>query len=273
MNFTLKTLVAAVALVAASSANAYQSGDSGNSNLVFVLWDTSTNDYMLKSLNNFSVDDFTVGAPAVAKAQAVNTAFTLDLDTSAAFATFSGDNANTSTWKWAVVGMDDTGTSATVNNAAGDARRYLTTYQSNVVKPATNSTNFGSMNTAAIDAKLSTNVNEFVNIAGGTDFTGTLGNSWKGTQGSTTSTVGIGNLYNVDSSFYLLTGRFGTAGALTTTIVDTTGVAAKWSFGAGNVLSFKTTEVTTVVPESDTYAMLLAGLGVMGMVARRRLAA
>jgi hypothetical protein len=42
--------------------------------------------------------------------------------------------------------------------------------------------------------------------------------------------------------------------------------------GAGNTSTFTLTQVATVpaVPEPETYAMLLAGLGLMGFVAKRR---
>ncbi|HEU4855502.1 MAG TPA: PEP-CTERM sorting domain-containing protein, partial [Nitrosospira sp.] len=39
--------------------------------------------------------------------------------------------------------------------------------------------------------------------------------------------------------------------------------------GAGNTTTFTVTQVPTI-PEPETYAMLLAGLGLMGVIARRR---
>lgn len=62
---------------------------------------------------------------------------------------------------------------------------------------------------------------------------------------------------------FSLTVTAGAAGALTTFlgVPDLTGV----QIGIAS-----TTPVTTAVPETSTYAMLLAGLGVLGFVARRR---
>jgi hypothetical protein len=46
-----------------------------------------------------------------------------------------------------------------------------------------------------------------------------------------------------------------------------------FKLSSAGVLSYTAAAAVVAVPESDTYAMLLAGLGVMGLVARRRLAA
>jgi hypothetical protein len=42
-----------------------------------------------------------------------------------------------------------------------------------------------------------------------------------------------------------------------------------WQFPFNGFLSLQYTAVTVAVPETETYAMLLAGLGIMGFVARR----
>lgn len=260
MNFTLKTLVAAVALVAAGSANAYQGGASGNGNLVFVVADTTTNNFAFVSLSS-TINDFVPTTTAAVQATNVNT--TLDLDSSVAFQSFLAASANTANWKWSVVALDNTPTTpAGVTSNGG--RRYLTTLDNTKGDPVVSSSNFGAMNTAGIDNWLNATTNEY--YSGNGDFVGVFGPEWKGRV-----TQGTGNNFGQSSSFFYLTGQSGTA--RTATIVDTTGAAGQWSFGAGNVLSFTTTAVATNVPESDTYAMLLAGLGVMGFVARRRLAA
>jgi hypothetical protein len=61
------------------------------------------------------------------------------------------------------------------------------------------------------------------------------------------------------------TSGFGVAQAYYSTVSN------GWVLGPNNgFLSLQYTAVTVAVPESDTYAMLLAGLGVMGFVARRK---
>lgn len=256
MNFTLKTLVAAVALVAASSANAYQNGNTGNGNLVFVLADTTTGNYMLSALTSNTVNDFVPTTTAVASS--LNLSF--NMNNSAAFTTFSAANADTSKWAWAVIAFDNTapGANAGQQQVANGGRRYLMTHNNTKGAPAPTSTQFGGLLNNTAETNLSASVNEFI---------GSQGFGVTDTWGSRIPN-GITNAYGTQSSFYYATGRSITA--LVTSIKDTTGADAKWSFGAGNVLTFTT---AAVVPESDTYAMLLAGLGVMGMVARRRLAA
>ena len=44
----------------------------------------------------------------------------------------------------------------------------------------------------------------------------------------------------------------------------------KTGTGSGHTLNVDDLKITVSVPEPETYAMLLAGLGVMGAVARRR---
>lgn len=49
------------------------------------------------------------------------------------------------------------------------------------------------------------------------------------------------------------------------------GQQAQFKIGDGNFTSFSSTDnLVAAVPEPETYAMLMAGLGLMGFVARRR---
>lgn len=261
MNFTLKALVAAVALVAAGSANAYSTAASGNGSLVFVLADTTTNNFMLYALPSTLNDFVPTSGSSVANVQATGVDTTFNLTSSVAFQSFSAASTNTANWSWSVIAMDDSpGTAAGIVTAGG--RRYLTTLDNAKGTPNVSSSNFGALKTAQIDINLD-GVDEMYSGAG--NFVSVLGNTWLGRV-----TQGIGNAYGQSSSFFYLTGQSGTA--LSSAIVDTTGATAHWAFGAGNVLGFTTSSVVAV-PESDTSAMLLAGLGVMGLVARRRLAA
>ncbi len=62
-----------------------------------------------------------------------------------------------------------------------------------------------------------------------------------------------------------VTGLFATQSALANTPTDTTNVSAQNTAGSTQKLA-----VIAPSPEPDTYAMMLAGLGLMGFVARRR---
>jgi hypothetical protein len=116
---------------------------------------------------------------------------------------------------------------------------------------ATNSTHGGDLNTAGanmFDAGDAANVN----FAAG-------GDQWNGQTSFTSTGVASGDL-----NFYFLTNS-SSNGANAATVTKYAGV---WSFDAGNAqLSY----ATAPVPEAETYAMMLAGLGLVGfMVSRRR---
>lgn len=115
----------------------------------------------------------------------------------------------------------------------------------------TNSTHGTNVNTAGanmFDAGDATNVY----------FENASGNSWKNTT-SFASTGAVGSTLN----FFALTNTSSTAasqGAVTK-------YAGVWAFDANTAqLSY----TAAAVPEADTYAMLLAGLGLMGAIVRRR---
>lgn len=59
-------------------------------------------------------------------------------------------------------------------------------------------------------------------------------------------------------------------GGISSILYDTNGVKTNGGMGLSHAGFFGTPVMLTPVPEADTYAMMLAGLGVLGFVARRR---
>ena len=75
--------------------------------------------------------------------------------------------------------------------------------------------------------------------------------------------------FNVDNgSSYVF--RFAVTATSFNMVDDGSHVGAGYASGTGEGSSYGITSVTAPIPEPETYAMLLAGLGLMGFVARRR---
>jgi hypothetical protein len=90
------------------------------------------------------------------------------------------------------------------------------------------------------------------------------GDNWKGfTSFTSTGAVSPTAINGGELSFYFLTNSSSTA-AQQATVEKYAGV---WSF---DVATAQLSYVTAPVPEAETYAMLLAGLGLMGAIVRRR---
>ncbi|HEY3300744.1 MAG TPA: PEP-CTERM sorting domain-containing protein [Methylophilaceae bacterium] len=292
MNFTLKTLVAAAALVAAGSANAaLDNGASGNGELFLNVYDTvsfksyvfdltavagysqfgtfTLNDFLPATLNNAQGFSNVVAGEAVPNstnnyaAEASNVALNWSLTSDSAFQAFAAANSNSANWKWNVVALDDSGTSTAKNG-----RRYLTTVEAGTTSFSQGSGSFSQMPTVGNQLLAVNTASQAADPSvylSGNDFTSDFGDAWKGAL-----PVNSTNAINTSADFYYLTGRS------TTAINEKFENGAKWTFNYVNgqaSLAYTTNVVTANVPESDTYAMLLAGLSVMGFVARRRLAA
>jgi len=257
MNFTLKALVAAVALVAAGSANAAFLGNaSGDGELALYVWDVAsgntfgfdlpangTNTYTTKSILTSGDASFSV----------LGSAWT-------SFTNAFGSTASSSV-KWAIFSADGTGvsTAAGTNYVGSTAKVGVDVAAFNITNSSlkqvmikdtayTGSTTFGS---ALPDASFYSTAAPFKTLIGET---GTLSvNAWYNMANTTLDQT---------AGFWSITGN-GTAATVSKTLVGN----FSFDVATGSLV------YVAAVPESDTYAMLLAGLGVMGLVARRRLAA
>jgi len=273
MNFTLKALVAAIALVAAGSANAtYHSAASGNSDLVLYVADASTK-------ASFAID-----------LTLQNAAFTdMGVQTLTGSSVFSVGGATNASWTnflkaaspanliWAVVGADSKDTTGD-KTLPGDINVVVTAN----VATANADTTAGSVisNPALVSATVNADSKYAIKLGAGsytdvsstgavTSSNGYLSNV--GTNLAVTQMFDTSNSVATSSSgFYLLTGN-GTPSSISVTKMGDLSFTFNGASGAS--LSYTALPVVASVPESDTYAMLLAGLGVMGFVARRRLAA
>jgi PEP-CTERM motif len=263
MKFKKLKLAAAAAVLAVSGAAsaAIDSGNAGNGELFFTAWD-GANSYTFDlnvTLDAFLTNVGTAGAPA----GGVYLNSTLD----ALFDTYFS-TANPATLLWNIVANDNSG-----------ARRLISSYSS-LPTNAVGADQIRSATTAAVS--FVTAVNTGIAAQGN-------GNSAVfaiNTPGYAANTTGIrfgtnnggSALYSINNSGTNANNSYATGlglafitgaasgiapGAFTPMTDEGSALRAYLDTSTGNL-------TISAVPEPETYAMLLAGLGLMGAIARRR---
>ncbi|WP_428827804.1 PEP-CTERM sorting domain-containing protein [Azonexus sp. IMCC34842] len=256
MKFSLKTLAAAavMAVAASSSFAAIDNGAGGNGELFFSAWDGATSyNYDL----NISIDSFEAGK---------NAAGLLNLSYGSDFTSSFGSwvsTANKSSLEWNIVATDVTG-----------QRRILSTVGAENSLPATNK-QAGDLRTAA------TAIQGYIDevnpiLVGNSAVTSSISaGSYAGKMGTklfdrfTFDTTGnlLADSYANGLVFQKTTANAtGLVAGANTAYVDN-GVAVRSWIGSDNTLHIG---AVAAVPEPESYAMLLAGLGMIGLMARRR---
>ncbi|WP_227816848.1 PEPxxWA-CTERM sorting domain-containing protein [Nitrogeniibacter aestuarii] len=254
MNFKTKALVAALALSAAGAANAAITTfeEAGGGSIVLSVWDKTN---QVSAIFDLGIDtgSFT---PATATA---NMSWDLSSgDYADVWAAVSGyDMANT---YFMVFGGDRTGSLITdqyfVSTATSQAGVDAMTAQA-IQKFVNQDTLLINSNALGNHALVENGANVDV---GGPSYQGTsMGDNWA-TWSTFTATALIGD----SLGFYALQG----AGSARNVYVTNEVFAGEFSMSAAGQLNY----VTAPVPEPETYALMLAGLGLIGTVARRRAA-
>ena len=268
MKFQLKALAAAAILAAALPAQAaFDTAQSGNSSLILSVYDTTTNISALFDLGkNYS--DFNVAGASFANSGVTNagTSFSWNLATGD-YATAWSQFLTTATLpntKYAIITADNVGAGTgsrgliSTYSALGS---YLTTSQ--VFTQASKLDNYSATN-ATGSAVLYENHSMVANggsVANAGDGYGPnyyLGNKNYGIGPTATGLIGS------DLSVFQVTSNAVSALAPTITLF---GNGAKFNLASNGSLVYST---VAAVPEADTWAMMLLGLGFMGFVARRK---
>ena len=269
MKFQLKALAVALALaaVAVPAQAAIDLNNTGNGSFILTVLDKVANVSATFDLGKNYLDFNQVAAAgAVSSVLASGTSFTWDLagnaDYSAAWTSFLSAStlANTT---YAILGGDNLGSGA-------GSRGYITTYAGPGASTTTTSllTALGNADTFN------------TNIAFGATGPSNMNTAVNGAAFSTPATVFYGSKKN-NGTGVVAEGAIGTslgvvqsvsAAANLSPVSNTLfGNGAQFTLASNGALSYTTNAVVTPpVPEADTWAMMLLGLGFMGFVARRR---
>ncbi|HSI95464.1 MAG TPA: PEP-CTERM sorting domain-containing protein [Methylophilaceae bacterium] len=269
MNFKMKALVAAVALTASMSASAAMTNSgSGDSSLILTLLDNQNN---ISAAFDLGMSYSTFQAPAVT---ASGTTFTWDLannaNYSAAWDNFLTVASGLTGDHWAVFAGDNLGTGA-------GAKGMVVSYASG---------------TSLFTSELASGLGLF---DGYINANNSIGNHSAVADGSSSATAG--NAFAESAAAYGTNGKIAGKGQIVTwglfdqslnvasftssASVGTQAVrvdyanaagAATFTMSSNGVLTYAAPTISAV-PEADSWAMLLAGLGLMGFIARRRTAA
>lgn len=243
MKFSLKSIAAAVALAAVASTSfaAIDNGSNGNGELFFNIWD-ATGSYS-RDLN-IAIDSYSAATPLMFSADD-------------AYTSFLSGVADTSALKWNIVAVDTQG-----------AQRLLSTA---TTVPATGSKN-SNVRSADVNVAAQANaINAAILLASATDSVA-VGSASAAWAGKTAFGANPGALLNFTNAGTLANDSF--ANGLSFIQVDAlaTGIAAS-KYTAFSSKAWIGTDgsiniAAAAVPEPENYAMLLAGLGMIGFMAR-----
>jgi hypothetical protein len=276
MSMKLKTLTAAVAIAASGMANAaIDNFASGNSSLLFFAADKTGSPISMSLDLSFNLNDFLPGSTLANSTIAWNfNTNTLSVNGvqqagtynwSSLLETFSG-TAQVAQTSWGVIAGDSTLASASDSTSI----RYLSTSKSSL-DLADNQTLstlsfFSSVDNHFNNVAAGQGANDGVTASSGAAYVahGTaLGANfnWQNRSTAGSSAAAVGESLNV--YFYDGVAFPGTNRATVTQFGNANGVAS-FSYSEG-ILTY-----TAPVPEPETYALMLAGLGLVGAIARRR---
>ncbi|MBF4991200.1 PEP-CTERM sorting domain-containing protein [Methylophilus sp. QUAN] len=277
MKFQVKALVAALALSAATipAHAAMTFAPSGSSSMILTLLDFNSNmsatfdlGYSFDSFQTMVEDTHKTGVTSL---DGLTKSMTFDLasgDYADAWTAY-WSTASATTTKWAIYAADGSGTGL-------DSRGIISTYKS-----GSNLTNSNQLQTSIA------NFNSYMtNNNGGL---GTISSNHDSVDnGASTVATNLSQAYAGRAVAYGSTGRINGQGHVSMDNLDTSLTVVQQKMGAtqASAPSFNTLglhgdykftmnsngalEFVVPVPEADSYAMLLAGLGVVGLVARRR---
>lgn len=258
MNFKMKTLVVALALTASAGANAaIDTGSTGNGSLVLSVLDSADNTSVAFDLGSL-MSTFNSGV-----SQSWNLASNANY--SAGWSVLSGDT-NFASSVWGVQAADNSGSGV-------GGKNLLTT----VAGPGT-----GTFSSTMLTTGLASFSNTYLAAqASNATINGLAYITTTGT--ASTAYAGGATAYGTTNKFAAQTGSPFIAGALGGTFAfenfasQSSGLTAAgitvlpgtFSLASNGILTY----TVAAVPEADTWMMMMAGLGLMGFIARRRNAA
>lgn len=262
MNFKMKALVAAavVATTMSGAANAISLTSGGE--MFLVATDSISNNTYIKTL----------GVTAAAFDGSSN--FSLALTGTDWTSFSSAASFNSSNVTYSVLGFNNTGaqntsvmrSTASVAPIAGPALNnaaWALLYSD--VNATSGGLNQWFTNTTGLgNGSVTGTGSRFIAASVGDASGAQLGNVWETKlPGITNTSAALGS----NDSFYSLAGN--PASAKGSTVMLVSGLLGNWNLSAAGSLTYVTAS-TAAVPEADSWAMAMLGLGLMGFVARRR---
>lgn len=278
MNFKTKTLVAAAiaAMAMSGAANArILDASLGNSELVFSAWDAAAGVGYTYDLGWTSGLNDVLGGADVATASAPNAVMSASLLSASnwvlpGFETFLSQ-VSAANVQWNLVAADVAGrarllvtqgdTAATMQDINNDVKAAATGFNGYLGQVNSKGTNVGADTT--VDGYAITLAADGVAYPGASSF----GNTIAGKLYDTSSLLGAqANLFMMYQNSTLTSAGLSNSGFKSLLSSDGNQVFAKTYLDGNGAYNFQ----IAAVPEADTWAMLLAGLGLMGFIARRR---
>ena len=250
MKLKMIALAAVMAVSGAANAALIDSGSAtGNGDLVLSIWDKNS----AYELNLNTVMNSFVATVTAAPGSAISFAADSTLSTWLA-------QADSATFKWNVTATGASGTNKAILTSA-DVTTLPTAESSQIARTAVSSAQ-SIYNNINANGPLTATVNDAV-----------LGSTTAGYAGNT----GVfGSNFGTDVNFVDASSSLGTSMQMVRIGVKSTGSTAVTQAFDGVTVSLDSkgdltlSTAVAAVPEADTYAMLLAGLGAMGVIVRRR---
>ncbi len=279
MNFKMKALVAAVAVAVTGVANAaIAPASTGNGELFLTVWDETGNRSYVRDLgiamDNFGTQNVTNAVNPFAVNVDLTSSPILPINADANWATFAS-TGNVSSFKWMINAFDAFG-----GSGPGQLRALYTTKandEANIALPGNlqNNTNTGLLINSAdtfisavngVDNTVAINNSQIVTDPASAAYGKNLFDLWGVRAASITPFALVGESQNF--MYLARSSTSNTAEALIKAYGNTGGLSS-WTLAANGDLQFN--PPVAPVPEPGEWAMLLAGLAVVGSMARRRL--
>ena len=256
MKFKFKSIVLALssvlALSAASASSAAALSSTGGGDIFLVAYDSASKNTFVANLTSL-----TNNVSLFASGVNLTTSFSGD----SAWNSFTGSGTAASSVSYEILGLN-VGSIATqttllaTNTITGGLGASGNTTSLDNITSSGQIANFLANYTSATNVLLNNEASLSGSSAGG------LGNKIAGNMGNFNSLAAVG----ANDSFYrfLYTDPSAPTSALTKTLLGT------WSLATNGSLTYSSIASITPVPESGTLPMMVFGIGLLGMVARRR---